>query len=443
MTPTVSVIIPAHNAGLLLERVLKALESSTHPAHEIIVADDGSTDDTPRLAAACGARVMHTASRSGPARARHPAARPATGDILFFLDADVCAYPDTIERVAQAFIDPALDALIGSYDDNPSVPDFLSQYKNLMHCFVHQTGCSEASTFWSGCGAIRRDLFLAYSGFDESYQRPAIEDIELGYRLLGGDRRLLLDPDLQVKHLKRWSFWGLLKTDILDRGIPWTELILRDQRMPNDLNLQLSQRVSVALVYLMLGMAAVCAIHWRGYFLTPLFAFLFFLLGRYWVDGARTRTGAAPMMMMAGAAALVLLAWRHHMLGLIPLVLLSFLGLLVRHRYVWQGQKIWTRISLALYIALALGTIAIYLPNHPLILALAVTLLLVLILNNQFYIFLAAKRGRWFALAAVPFHLLYHFYNGLSFAIGVCRWAWRTFLSREDPVLTASGNDPG
>ena len=64
-------------------------------------------------------------------------------------------------------------------------------------------------------------------------------------------------------------------------------IIVTDQRMPNDLNLQLSQRVSVALVYLMLGCAALCAIYWRSYFLTPLFAFLFFLLSRYWMDAAR------------------------------------------------------------------------------------------------------------------------------------------------------------
>ncbi len=70
------------------------------------------------------------------------------------------------------------------------------------------------------------------SGFDASYKRPAIEDIELGYRLRHAGRRILLDRDLRVKHLKKWTFWGLLKTDVLDRGIPWTELILRDQRCP-------------------------------------------------------------------------------------------------------------------------------------------------------------------------------------------------------------------
>jgi cellulose synthase/poly-beta-1,6-N-acetylglucosamine synthase-like glycosyltransferase len=143
------------------------------------------------------------------------------------LDADVRVHPDTIRRVLWNFdCDPQLDAVIGSYDDSPGSEDFISLYKNLMHCFQHQHARQQACTFWSGCGAIRRDVFLAYSGFDQSYRRPAIEDIELGYRLARGNRKLILDKTLQVKHLKRWTFWNLLKTDILDRGIPWTELIL-------------------------------------------------------------------------------------------------------------------------------------------------------------------------------------------------------------------------
>ena len=97
------------------------------------------------------------------------------------------------------------------------------------------------------------------SGFDPKYNRPAIEDIELGYRLRRAERRILLDRDLRVKHLKKWTFWNLVKSDVLDRGIPWTEIILRDQRLPNDLNLQISQRVSIGLVYLMVVFSALRA----------------------------------------------------------------------------------------------------------------------------------------------------------------------------------------
>jgi glycosyltransferase involved in cell wall biosynthesis len=103
-----------------------------------------------------GCRVIRSEKSRGPAAARNRGAREARGEILFFIDADVCVAPDSLERVAENFAeDPALDALMGSYDDSPGSPDFLSQYKNLMHHFVHQAGRETASTFWSGCGAIR------------------------------------------------------------------------------------------------------------------------------------------------------------------------------------------------------------------------------------------------------------------------------------------------
>jgi glycosyltransferase involved in cell wall biosynthesis len=439
--PTLSVVIPAHNAGATIGPALQALESSSVRPCEIIVVDDASSDRSLERLTNPDIKIIRTGVRSGPARARNVGAREASGDILFFLDADVCVHRDTLGRVEESFTDASLDALIGSYDDEPESGDFLSQYRNLMHCFVHQTSRSEASTFWSGCGAIRKATFDNYSGFDETYRRPAIEDIELGYRLIRDGRRIILDRDVQVKHLKRWSFWGLVKTDIINRGIPWTELILRDRHMPNDLNLQLSQRVSVALVYLMLGVATLCAIYWGGYFLTPFFAFLFFMLSRYWTETAGAGARSAPIWMAIAGVIISWLAWRHHMLGLIPLVPLSFASLYMRHRYDWgEGQrKNWNRLGFVGHLLLIALT-AYYLPRDPLLIVVVGALIVVLVLNKQFYLFLAAKRGWLFAAAAVPFHLLYHLYNGLSFFFGLCRWGWMTTFSRRKPLHSTSAD---
>lgn len=413
---------------------LDHLRQSVCPSLETIVVDDGSTDGSAQVAKEFGATLLSTAGRHGPATARNIGAREAKGEILFFLDADVCPYPDTLGRIQSSFDeDPELDALIGSYDDAPASPDFISQYKNLMHCFVHQGGRRAASTFWSGCGAIRKQVFFDHSGFDEGYRRPAIEDIELGYRLVRNHRKLLLDRDLQVKHLKRWSFWGLVKSDVLDRGIPWTELILRDQFLPDDLNLQLSQRVSIALVYLLLGVSVACAVYWRGYFLTPLFAVLFFLLGRYWLDGSRSRTRLAAVLATLAAGGIVALAWSHHMLGIIPPVIVGYALLFAPHRYAWGEEKRsrWTGLAYGAYLMLSVLFFLTYMPRGPLIAGLAFILLLIVILNNRFYLFLAARRGRFFALAAIPFHLLYHFYNGVSFTVGMLRWAAKSAFLRK------------
>ncbi|MCW5982087.1 MAG: glycosyltransferase family 2 protein [Bryobacteraceae bacterium] len=426
--PTISVIIPAHNSAAQLRECLAALAASTVEPFEIIVADDGSTDECEEVARRHGARVVPTGKRSGPACARNKGAKEAKGEILFFLDSDVCVHTDTVERMADRFArDPALDALIGSYDDSPSCQDFLSQYKNLMHAFVHHKASQRACTFWSGCGAIRKRVFEQFNGFDESYKRPAIEDIELGYRLHGDGRKMELDPDVQVKHLKRWSFWGLVKTDILYRGIPWTELILRDRHMPNDLNVQLSQRVSVALAFLLCGMSLFGAIWWRGLFLTPLFAILFLVLGRYWVEFADWKERKAGLLWTAAIVGVIIVtAHFHNMHVLIPPLGLGYVLLLVRHRYQYRSHG-WVYLSILLaatFTALCIFSF-IYVPWHYFVFSVILVFLAVVLLNTQFYLFLAEKRGGFFALAAIPFHLLYHFYNGVSFLAGTGRYLWK------------------
>jgi len=256
--PLISIIVPAYNAAESLSQCLAAVNCSTYRNFECLVVDDASWDETPDVALEKGARVVSAPERRGPASARNLAAASALGEILLFIDADVCIERDTVERIAKAFADDSeLDALIGSYDDEPAEPNFVSQYKNLMHCFVHQQGKRRASTFWTGCGAIRRAAFLASGGFDERYKRPSTEDIELGARLIRTGHKIELEPTLTVKHLRHWTFLGLLETDIRDRAIPWTLLMLRERHIPNDLNVQWNQRVSVALAYLALPMVLV------------------------------------------------------------------------------------------------------------------------------------------------------------------------------------------
>lgn len=441
-------MIPAHDAAAYLEACLDHLARAREAPLECIVVDDGSSDATAEVARARGVTVLSTGARRGPAHARNLGSQAARGEVLLFLDADVCVRPDTVARVGEAFRDdPALDALIGSYDDAPEAPDFLSQYKNLMHCFTHQTGRREASTFWSGCGAIRREVFLAHSGFAEGYGRPAIEDIELGYRLSMARRKVILDRTLLVKHLKRWTLWGLIRTDIVDRGIPWTELILRDGRMPNDLNVQLSQRVGAALALLLVALAGVAAAYWGATFLTPLLALLFFLLCRFWFDEADPKPPATRLVWFGGGAlGIGALAWANSMPALIPPLALAGLVLGVRHGYAYPRpqQRRVRRLLAGTYVLVAALLCFSYMPNHLLVLAICLGALALIVLNNQFFLFLAARRGRLFALAAIPFQLLYHFYCGVAFFVGLSRHAWRNALRRSPaiPLPLPAGDRP-
>jgi glycosyltransferase involved in cell wall biosynthesis len=250
-SPFLSIIIPVYNGGDQFRRCLAAIHQSTFSDWELVVVDDGSGDGSGALARQFGARLYSTSSQLGPAAARNIGAKIAKGEHLFFIDADCEVHSDTLANIAQVFrADPALEALFGSYDDAPGAPNFIAQYKNLFHHYVHQNGNEAAATFWTGCGAVKRTRFLALGGFDlQRYRRPSIEDIDLGYRLRQMGGRICLVKHVQVKHLKAWTLFTLLKSDIVDRGIPWTRLILRDRVFTRDLNLQTHNRVSVVAIY--------------------------------------------------------------------------------------------------------------------------------------------------------------------------------------------------
>ena len=254
LQPSISVIVPVYNGGEDFHSCLKHLLAIKSRVKEIIVVADGDTDGSRELAEKFGLKVIANSSPQGPAQARNQGARIATSDIILFIDADIDVCPDIISKVEKCFLeDPDLTAIFGSYDDKPGKTNFLSQYKNLLHHFTHQTSNTNATTFWSGCGAIKRDVFIEFQGFSKIYQMPSIEDIELGYRLTSQGHKIYLDKSLQVKHLKRWGVISLIKTDFFQRALPWSKLILTGRVFINDLNLNYASRLSVMLVFILLA----------------------------------------------------------------------------------------------------------------------------------------------------------------------------------------------
>ena len=246
----ISVIVPVYNGCTTFRDCLAGLARTDPAPDEVIVVADADTDESRMNAAEFGARVIVLDSCSGPAAARNAGAHHARGNILLFVDADVVLHQDALSEVARAFAGvPKPAAVFGSYDDEPLAKSFISQYKNLLHHYVHQGSREVASTFWAGCGAIRREVFAELGGFDERYRRPCIEDIELGYRLRDAGHLVLLRKTLLCKHLKVWTLTSLLKTDVLDRALPWSQLILRTGRFDNDLNLQFGSRASVLMCF--------------------------------------------------------------------------------------------------------------------------------------------------------------------------------------------------
>jgi GT2 family glycosyltransferase len=387
--PRLSVVVPVRNDRENLRLGLEALLAAG--AGEVIVVDDASSDGSAEVARGLGATVIALPARVGPGMARNRGALVARGEILVFVDADVCVHRDTLERIAAAFeADPSLAALFGSYDDQPSAPRLLSQYKNLFHHYVHQTGETEAATFWAGCGAIRRAVFLESGGFSRAYGRPSIEDIELGMRLCRSGRRIVLEKDVQATHRKRWTFAGLIRSDLFDRAVPWSRLILHERNLPDTLNLRLSQRLAAAL-----GCTAAAALGVLAWQRPPLLGALF-----VWYAGIVLADGLSARRARLATGLLTLLA---------------------------AGVAVVTILSLRL------ATLPVLLP-----------LLVMVLLNHDFYAFFIKKRGLPFTLGLVlPMHVLYYVYSVLGLGLAVAERLLAGFRrSKNDGALERNALGP-
>jgi glycosyl transferase family 2 len=245
-----SIIVPAYNAAGELGECLDAISAQSGPDTELIVVDDASTDQTAAVAAKCTERVLRLSKNSGPAAARNFGASRAQGRVLVFVDADVVIASGALDRIRRSFAErPDISAIFGSYDATPRAPGYVSRYRNLLHHFTHQTGRADAATFWAGCGAVRGEAFRAVGGFDaQRFPRPSIEDIDLGRRLREAGYKIILDRLLQGTHLKCWRLLAMLRTDITQRAIPWSKLIVQTGVIPDALSLVWAQRLSATLV---------------------------------------------------------------------------------------------------------------------------------------------------------------------------------------------------
>ena len=242
--------MPVYNGAEVLRESLAPLAAMHRSCEiaEIIVVDDGSTDGSAAIAREFAARVLSSGGRLGPGGARNIAAQSAIGDILWFVDADVVVHDDAARALGRTFEATGASAVFGSYDDRPAGTNFLSQYKNLVHHYYHHRGGGEADTFWAGCGAMRKDVFLATGGFDaKAYPYPSIEDIELGYRLRDRGQRIVLAPEVQGTHLKVWRLLNLLHTDTARRALPWSRLIQSRRELPDALNVGKGERIRAVL----------------------------------------------------------------------------------------------------------------------------------------------------------------------------------------------------
>jgi cellulose synthase/poly-beta-1,6-N-acetylglucosamine synthase-like glycosyltransferase len=197
----ISVIVPAYNAETTLDDCLRALEDQMLPRerYEIIVVNDGSTDQTAEVARGHDVRLLRQ-PHAGPAAARNRGAANARGDLLLFTDADCAPTTTWIERLTDPFDDPEIVGAKGTYRTRQQglVARFVQlEYEHKYTRMARQETIDFVDTY---SAAYRRDVFLANGGFDTIFPTISVEDQELSFRLTRKGHRMVFVPDAVVYH---------------------------------------------------------------------------------------------------------------------------------------------------------------------------------------------------------------------------------------------------
>lgn len=293
----ISVVIPSRRDDPQLQRCLDALLTALPAGDEVILVGDGWVP-VPVLPKGYekSVRVL-SVEKSGPAACRDYGARHAAQDWLCFVDSDVLVHEDAIVKSISILTRTGDAGLIGSYDDKPEDPGIVSRFRNLLHHYHHQRNAGMAGVFWGAFGIVRKSAYHDAGGFDPSYRDASVEDIDLGYRLAEKGHRVVLRPEVQVTHLKRWTLSGMVRTDVLLRAKPWTLLLHRYRNLHHGgLNASSRERLSAvvsisALLSLFLSLAGFLPLYVPGIILAS-----FMILQRDFYSFIMNRVSAAEWL---------------------------------------------------------------------------------------------------------------------------------------------------
>jgi glycosyltransferase involved in cell wall biosynthesis len=209
-----SIIIPMYNSEKNIAEALKALERQTEKRFEVIIIDDGSTDNSFKIARRLKKEFsfrlkIEKQKNAGPAAARNKGAKKASAEILIFLDSDCVAKNAFVEEILKIFNDDSISGVQGEYETK-NKQSLIARYAGYEIKFRHEKMkgkfIDHIATY--ACAYRKKDFD---HGFKESFKKANMEDTELSYRLADSNKKLVFQPKAIVKHNHPESFVKFLK----------------------------------------------------------------------------------------------------------------------------------------------------------------------------------------------------------------------------------------
>lgn len=210
-SPKVSVIVPVYNGGSTIRAVVDCLLKQTLRPHEIIVVDDGSTDDTVESLREFGGEITLLQKRNGgPASARNRGVGASSGDLVAFTDSDCLPQAGWLAELVRGFDDPRVGGVGGV--TRRADGGLMSEYADEFHLLGHATDAEgRISIFPTANVCFRRDVLVEARLFDEDFTKPGGEDVELCYKIRALGYELRLAEGALVLHHHRRTLRAFLK----------------------------------------------------------------------------------------------------------------------------------------------------------------------------------------------------------------------------------------
>ncbi len=270
---SISVIIPCYNAEKTILRTLEALGKQTTKGFEVVLADDGSKDNTVKIAKPFKPKnfklIVLAEKHAGPAAQRNRGAEKAGGDILLFTDSDCVPDRNWVEEMAKPFSDKAVVGVSGAYKTFNN-DKLIARFEGYEIAKRHERLAKQKYIDFIGSfsAGYRKNIFRKFGGFSADFKRADAEDPELSFKIAKAGYKMVFNPKAVVAHphvatIKR--FWK----QKFSRGY-WRVLLYKKhpEKMRGDS--YTGKEVQLSLIFL-----AGFLLSFAGFFLALLFRDIF------------------------------------------------------------------------------------------------------------------------------------------------------------------------
>jgi len=249
-----SIIIPAYNAANRISACLEALlAQNTARNYEIIVVDDGSTDNTAEIVKQYHQVRLITQANAGPASARNHGVEEAAGKMVLFIDDDCIASPDWSERMLAPFDDPELIGAKGAYLTNQKelTARFVQiEYEEKYDVLAKHQYIDFIDTY---SAAFRYREFLNAGGYDNRFSTASTEDQEFSFRLANMGHKMIFIPDAKVRHTHVSTISGYIRKKYKIGYWKVLTLIRNPNKISGDSHTPVTLKIQILTMFLFLG----------------------------------------------------------------------------------------------------------------------------------------------------------------------------------------------